>query len=702
MNKNSLIWLVAAAGVAFSLAFFSIYRSWEAAYIQTKLDVIGGREASAIDEILHNDFDVVMAMKAFFESSNYVDPDEFYSFTRGFLKKKPAVQALAWAPLVRDSDREGFETKQKELAPGFLMTEQGGEGGMVVRGRAEYYYPVTLAEPLAANERAIGFDVASNPVRRAAILAARQQDDMIVTAKVTLVNATESTGGVLLFVPVYRDPDIKETFQGVVIGVFRIEKIVEMSVFHHFDAETKESEIRLTDITDPASPELLYMSPEFRDVSEFYYEKNFDLAGRRWAIRIVPTPGFLAEHKSNIAVVGLGAGLMFTLLLFVYLRAMAGQSEEIHRQVVDRTRELSRHKDELDNLINTIKSGIIMIDSNRIIRLFNPSAEKIFQYCPGEVVGKNVNLLMPEFFYSSHDDHVANYVRTGESKIIGIGREVRGRRKDGTEFPMFLAISEMKIENTRYFVGSVSDISYQKETEERLRFARDAAEDANRIKSDFMNTMSHELRTPLTIILGNIEELVDEEELPDDDEIAEIARDCSNAGEMLMLLINDILDLSKIEAGRMDLHKEPVLSSTLIADVAKTASVLANNKGLELHIQGDEVEIEIDAIRIKQTLFNLLSNAVKFTDQGSVSIITQTRGDWFMVTVADTGCGMDSESLKYIFDPFRQVDNSATRKTGGTGLGLAITKKLVELHHGKISVESVVGKGSAFTMRLPL
>ncbi|MEH0022494.1 MAG: CHASE domain-containing protein [Desulfobacter sp.] len=702
MKRNSLTWLVAAAGIAFSLAFFSTYRSWESAYVQTELDVIGGRKAYSIDETLHNDFVVVMAMKAFFESSSRVDPDEFYSFTRGFLEKNPAIQALAWAPRVSHGDRAGFEAKQKEQAPGYRMTERDDGNGMVSRNRGREYYPVTLIEPLAGNENAMGFDMASNPVRRAAILASREKGEMVVTEKVTLVNEAENMSGVLLFVPVYRDPVAREEFLGFVIGAFRVADIVEKSILHYLNTETRESEIRLTDITDPASPEVLYVSSGFWDAPEFYYETNFDLGGRRWAIRIVPTPGFLAEHKSNIAVVGLGAGLMFTLLLFVYLRAMAGQSEEIRRQVVDRTRELSRHKDELDNLINTIKSGIIMIDSNRIIQLFNPSAEKIFQYCPGEVVGKNVNLLMPEPFHSNHDDYVTNYVRTGESKIIGIGREVRGRRKDGTEFPMFLAISEMKIENTRYFVGSVSDISHQKETEERLRFARDTAEKANTIKSDFMNTMSHELRTPLTIILGNIEELVDEDELPDADEIAEIARDCSNAGEMLMLLINDILDLSKIEAGKMDLHKEPVLSSTLIADVAKTASVLANNKGLELRIQGDEVEIEIDAIRIKQTLFNLLSNAVKFTDEGSVSIITRIEGGWFVITVADTGCGMDSDSLKYIFDPFRQVDNSATRKTGGTGLGLAITRKLVELHHGNIRVESVVGEGSAFTMKLPL
>lgn len=700
MRKNALTWVVTIAGMALSVMFFSFYRSWERSYVLTEFNVIAERNYSAVHEALHQHFLIARSIKAFFESSTHVDRDEFRTFTGAFLADNLTIQALEWIPRVTHGQRETFEAEHAAALPGFRITERNAQGKMVVRVPAAEYYPVTLVEPLEGNRKAVGFDLASSETRRQALLASKNGDRMVATARIKLVQEKGEMFGFLLFMPVYRNTGDVREFMGFVLGVFRIGDIVRESM-EHLDVKSKMTEIKLVDATAPDSPELLYESGNFTRADTLSLEKVFDVGGRTWKLMIIPTPEFIAGYRSVIAYIGLGIGLLFTLLVSGYLTNMANQSEVIRRQVLERTEELNKTKEGLEKLIHTIEDGIILIDAERSIRMFNPAAERIFQYEEEEVMGQNVKLLMPEPYHSRHDGYVMNYIRSGDMKMIGSGREVTGRRKDGEVFPLHLAVSEMEMDNTTYFVGAIKDITQQKEVEKSLTRAKEAAEESYRIKSEFMNTMSHELRTPLTIILGNIDELMDEEDMPDMEDISDIARDCSKAGEMLMRLINDILDLSKIEAGKMTLEKERISSVELIGDVVTTARVLAENKGLELHVRGDEAEIAIDPVRIKQVLFNLLSNAVKFTDSGSVSVLTRLRNDRFVITVADTGHGMDAESLTYIFEPFRQVDGSSTRKAGGTGLGLAITRKLVELHGGSIRVESQPGQGSSFMVELP-
>lgn len=701
IKKTYLVWVVAIAGSALSFTFFSTYRSWEKSFVQMEFNGVGQQNFYAIRQTLQNHFLILKSMQAFYESSTHVDRGEFQTFTKKFIGEYQTIQALEWIPLVRHDQRDAFEARHQKKVPDFQIREETVKGDMVRRRPADTYYPVTYVEPLMGNEAVLGFDLGSNPIRSFALSESRTTDKMLATSRIILIRAEAESVGFLLILPVYHDPGTKKEFQGFIVGVFRIGDMVEASI-RQFQSGTNHSEIQLVDATSPALPALLYESDNFTDNRKYRFEQNFEVAGRQWKLIMVPTPAFVNEHVSHMDVIGLTTGLIFTLLVSGYLKNITSQSDEIKRQVRERTEELKRHKENLEKLIDTIEDGIVVINDKGIIQKFNPTAEKIFQYRSDEVIGKNVNMLMPEPYHSNHDDYIKNYITTGVSKLIGIGRDVEGKKKDGTVFPIHLAMSEMMVENKSNFVGSIKDITQQKEAEEKLVLAKETAEQANRIKSEFMNTMSHELRTPLTIILGNIEELTDEQDLPDTDEIAEIARDCSKAGDMLMQLINDILDISKIEAGKMPLNREKVDSAELINDVAKTIRVLAENKGLDLIIKGKDRVIDIDPIRIKQTLFNLLSNSIKFTDSGAVSITTEVEKDWFAIRVSDTGCGMDEKSLTYIFDPFRQVDSSTTRKVGGTGLGLAITKKLVELHGGAISVESKVGKGSSFTIKLPI
>jgi len=352
-------------------------------------------------------------------------------------------------------------------------------------------------------------------------------------------------------------------------------------------------------------------------------------------------------------------------------------------------------------ILETMIGGIVVIDSNGIIELFNPAAEKMFGYLAPEVIGYNVNRLMPEPYHSEHDQYLNNYLTTSQRKIIGIGREVVAKRKDGSFFPIELAVSEMYEGNALKFVGRIIDITERKAAEFALIKAKEQAEESNRLKSEFLNVISHELRTPLTIMLGNLPLLTDPNDLPDTEEIADIATDIEDSGQHLLTLINDLLDLSKIEAGKMTIQQELLSVAALTQDVITSIQVMAHEKNLTIETEIDDIEVFADPIRLKQILLNLLGNAIKFTENGFIKVKIKTMEHQVCFFVEDCGCGIDEKDVPFIFDAFRQSDSSAARRADGTGLGLAITKKLVELHNGKISVQSLLGKGSVFSFSIP-
>ncbi|MBA3416152.1 MAG: PAS domain S-box protein, partial [Chloroflexia bacterium] len=255
----------------------------------------------------------------------------------------------------------------------------------------------------------------------------------------------------------------------------------------------------------------------------------------------------------------------------------------------------------------------------------------------------------------------------------------------------------------RYWQIVAFDITERKRSEEELRAAKDAAEEANRLKSAFLSTMSHELRTPMNAILGYAHLLLDGMAGELSAEQAEDVRRIAEGADRLLGLINDVLDLSRIEAGSMELTLEAVDLRQVVAAVRGEVAALALSKGLDLVVDlpAAPLPLEGDPHRLHQILLNLVGNAVKFTDRGRVEIRVRPTPTGAAIAVADTGVGIPPAFLTHVFDEFRQADAGTTRRYGGSGLGLAIAKRLTELHGGTIAVESRLDEGSTFIVTLP-
>jgi PAS domain S-box-containing protein len=355
------------------------------------------------------------------------------------------------------------------------------------------------------------------------------------------------------------------------------------------------------------------------------------------------------------------------------------------------------------SIVDTVVDAIISIDEHGTIITFNPAAERIFGYTCQEAIGQNVRILMPDPFRREHDGYIGNYLRTGEAKIIGIGREVIGCRKGGEVFPMELAISEFHVGGRRHFTGIVRDITERKALEAELRQHLQELAEADRQKNEFLAMLGHELRNPLAPMRNALHMLKSAKATTT---MRERARDIMERQlDQLVRLVDDLLDVSRIVRGKVELQtatidlREPVLRGR------ETAQPVLDAHGHDVDLQLPEAPVWVqgDMVRLSQVVANLLTNAAKYTGaEGSIALVLREQGDSAVLSVRDTGAGIPADLLPRIFDLFVQGDRTPERAQGGLGIGLTLVKRLVTMHGGTVRAESAgPGQGSEFVATLP-
>lgn len=346
----------------------------------------------------------------------------------------------------------------------------------------------------------------------------------------------------------------------------------------------------------------------------------------------------------------------------------------------------------LQSIMDNTVDGLISIDEKGMILTYNKACEHIFGYEAEEAIGQNVKILMPEPYKAEHDGYLADYIRTGKRKIIGIGREVMGRRKDGSVFPIDLSVSEVAVDGHRLFSGIVRDISERKKAEEEIMRSNEELE-------RFAYIASHDLQEPLRMV-SNFTQLLEEEYGPEMDEQArEYMGFIVDASRRMQELVFDLLEYSRLNTD--DSGFSEFDSTEQVEAVLRNLGETIREKGAVVQV-GAMPHIYGSPLRFSRLIENLVANAIKYAEKGKAPIVSveaeERKEDW-LFKVSDQGIGIKPEYLTQIFIIFKRLHNK--QEYGGTGIGLAICKKIVESFGGKIWVESVYGEGSTFFFTVP-
>jgi len=362
-------------------------------------------------------------------------------------------------------------------------------------------------------------------------------------------------------------------------------------------------------------------------------------------------------------------------------------------------------------LLEAAPDAMLIADAAGRIVLFNSQVEKLFGYTRDEMRGRSVDELVPERFRTGHPRHRSGYAKDPRRRPMGAG-VLYARRHDGSEFPAEISLAPMVAEGRLLTIAAVRDVTERIALTERLQRQNAELEEqyrrsqeASRLKSEFLANMSHELRTPLNAVIGFAEMMHDGKIGPVSASQQEFLGDILTSSRHLLQLIAGVLDMAKVESGKMDFHHEPVDVKALAGEARDMLRDLAASKAIQVAIEIDPAldGVVADAGKLKQVLYNYLSNALKFTaDGGRVWVRARRDGDdRFRIEVEDSGIGIAGEDLARLFVEFQQLDASAAKKYPGTGLGLALTKRIVEAQRGSVGVESTPGKGSVFFAVLP-
>ncbi|CAG37021.1 CHASE domain-containing protein [Desulfotalea psychrophila] len=732
-NRAS-VWLTIILGLLLSgiMAYINYQQVSENTIAQFQREA--DRQAAAIRRDIEVDLSILTPAVAFFDASHLVERYEFRLWFQSVKVVDNSLDVLGWIPRVANSQRAKFVDEARAVGlSGFRFSEL--QNGKLVRaGVREKYFPVFYIEPTGVNGAAFGFDLSSEPKRRTMLMQARDSGKVTASQVIHLVQHKKKRFSFLVVAPVYQGlastiAERRETLRGFVVAAFAVDTIGERAL-----AQIDPGQFHIMmHIHDGA--ELIYPAGGKCPGEQYFKEgirtsglhviREIAVAGRQWRVCLSPSEAGQIQGFPPSAMAVFIVGIVLTVLLALQFRNNALRTSEIEWQVAEKTAQLRKSELRAEAIIDKAVIPIITIDETGIVQSFNRSAEKMFGYGPEEIIGRNVRMLMPEPHRSSHNKYVDHYLKTGRMKAIGVGNKLTGVRKDGVEFPMHLSVSEVRLEK-RIFVGMVVDLSEINRAEEALRkhrdnlarlveertyelkIAKEAAETANIAKSAFLANMSHEIRTPMNSVLGFIQITLESRLL-----CAELRRHLETAyssAKGLLIIINDILDVSKLESGEFALEATCLDMPRIVQEALKTVESQAEEKGigLDFHFDADLPHCYLgDPTRLGQVIINLVGNAIKFTKTGKITIGVRAsdQGDASLhFSVADRGIGMTAEQAANIFNPFTQADISTARCYGGTGLGLTISKQLVELMGGRIWVESELGRGVTFhfTAQLPV
>ncbi|MDQ2194323.1 MULTISPECIES: PAS domain-containing hybrid sensor histidine kinase/response regulator [unclassified Vibrio] len=667
-----------------------------------------------------------------------------YTQTRDYPKEFPGARGFGFIRFVEPEQKEAFIEQARRDRPDKTFN---------IRSLSEHnssLFVIQYIEPEDHNKQAIGLDIGSEAMRRAAALEAAKSNAVRLTAPITLVQAHKKTQqGFLMLMPVYNTNKIADSssieerlskLRGWSYSAILIDEV--LSVVAGLNDEVI---LTISDINDDNSKHF-FTRGLIQDKTSYQVTQTIDLFGRQWELNLIATNKFIeslpldAYNQTYQEILTATLLLMLTVFIIQMMRSRRDQlakhkieiaqareavltetNLQLEKLVNQRTEEISQANALQRSILSSAGYAIIATDLDGLITIFNPSAEKLIGYSASELVGKKT----PAIFHLSEE--VARRAKDlslelGETVEVGFDAFVAKAKlgksdinhwtyisKNGQHIPVKLYVGGLIDDYGQLvgFLGIAYDLTEQLQKEKELAEAKEQAEYANRAKSDFLANMSHEIRTPMNAILGLLQMTLNTD--LSSQQIDYLSK-TQSAAKSLLVLLNDILDFSKVEAGKLELEQSSFSLPDLLQETGILLSSSLQEKAIEIiyDVAPDVPTILIgDSLRLRQILLNLAGNAIKFTDAGEIKISIGTQkisenNCTLLFKVSDTGIGMTQEQKAIIFNGFSQAESSISRKYGGTGLGLSIVKRLVSLMQGDISVTSQLGKGSEFAFTITL
>lgn len=649
--------------------------------VQTMEDRIGARLDTYVA--------LLFATRGFMEASRLVEADEFRRFVSEaeIATRYPGLQGIGYTRRFAWSDRASVEAEVRAV----------GQAGFRVwpeTPRAEGHAIVFL-EPLDRRNRvAIGYDMATDPVRRDAMERARDTGGPAASGPVVLLQEIDQDRqmGFLVYVPLYAGGMVpstlaerREQIAGFVYSPLRVEDFMA-GIFGR--VPDPRVALLVSDEVDGQRTEM-YRSSGFTGAGRLSALTRLPVAGRTWTLSFETTRAFES-----------GSGTWFT----PYLLVLGGLLSAIFYGQARRQRRADDQLRLHSQILSDMTEGVSVSDERGYILYTNAAEDRMFGYAPGELVGKHVTVLNA---YPPEENQrvVGEVVRVLHAEGMWNG-EFENVRKDGTRFVTAAHIVRFEVKGVPCWICVQADITDRKRAErereellERERTSRAAAEDASRVKDEFLAMLGHELRNPLAPIV-TVLELLRRRGHDRDPSYAVIDRQVRH----LQRLVDDLLDVSRITRGRISLDKRRVEVATVVRDAVEMVTPLLEQKRHTLDVQVPPgLAVTGDRGRLAQILGNLLVNAAKYTRPGGrISVAGAREGQEVVLIVRDNGMGIPPDILPHIFDLFAQGPRTTDRSEGGLGIGLAVVRGLLELHGGRIVARSEgVGQGSEFEVHLP-